>query len=221
MKVCIVGGGKVGFYLSKTLMEHGHDPVIIEKDERACARLADQLDSPVVHGDGTRVEILRLARVEDCRAVVGVTGRDEVNLTVCQMAKRLFAVKKTVARVNNPRNALVLRQLGVDIAVSATDAIAMMIEREVAQEAIHQLMSIAGGDAALTELLLPEGFKYAGRSLAQLQIPPDVVIVFLTRGQELIIPRGNTVLQPGDKVVCVARNKAFHDLAKSWGLAER
>ena len=78
----------------------------------------------------------------------------------------------------------------------------------------------AGGDAALTEVLLPEDFKYAGRTLAELDIPHEVVIVFLTRGQELIIPRGNTTLQGGDKVVCVARNTAFHDLAKKWDLQE-
>ena len=85
-------------------------------------------------------------------------------------------------------------------------------------DAIHHLLSIAGGDAALTEVLLPDDFKYAGRTLGELDIPHDVVIVFLTRGQELIIPRGNTTLQGGDKVVCVARNDAFHDLAKKWDL---
>ena len=218
MRVCVVGGGKVGFYLSKTLMEHGHEPIMIEIDEHACARLADNLDFPVVHGDGTLVEILELAKIGNCQALIGVTGRDESNLIACQLAKKVFGVKKTVARVNNPKNARVLKQLGVDIAVSSTDNIAHLIEREVETDAIHHLLSIAGGDAALTEVLLPDDFKYAGRTLGELDIPHDVVIVFLTRGQELIIPRGNTTLQGGDKVVCVARNDAFHDLAKQWDL---
>ena len=122
MRVCIVGGGKVGYYLSKTLMEHGHDPIIIEIDEHTCSRLADQLELPVIHGDGTLVEILDLARAGGCGALVGVTGRDETNLVACQLAKKVFGIKKTVARVNNPKNSEVLKMLGVDITVSSTDS---------------------------------------------------------------------------------------------------
>ena len=220
MRVCIVGGGKVGYYLSKTLMEHGHEPIIIESDEHACSQLADSLDFPVVHGDDTLVEILEIAKVGSCQALVGVTGKDEVNLIACQLAKKVFGIKKTVARVNNPKNTPVLKELGVDIAVSSTDNIARLIEREVETDAIHHLMSIAGGDASLTEVFLPDNFKFSGRTLAELEIPHEVVIVFLTRGQELIIPRGNTVLLGGDKVVCVAKNTAFHDLAHLWDLEE-
>lgn len=220
MRVCIVGGGKVGYYLSKTLMEHGHEPIIIESDEHTCAQLADSLDFPVVHGDGTLVEILEIAKVGNCQALVGVTGKDEANLIACQLAKKVFGIKKTVARVNNPKNTPVLKELGVDIAVSSTDNIARLIEREVETDAIHHLMSIAGGDASLTEVFLPDNFKFSGRTLAELEIPHEVVIVFLTRGQELIIPRGNTVLLGGDKVVCVAKNTAFHDLAHLWDLEE-
>lgn len=220
MRVCIIGGGKVGYYLSKTLMEHGHDPIIIEINEHACSRLADNLDLPVIHGDGTLVEILELARAGGCGALVGVTGRDETNLIACQLAKKVFGIKKTVARVNNPKNSEVLKMLGVDITVSSTDSIARLIEREVETDAIHHLMSIAGGDASLTEVFLPDNFKFSGRTLAELEIPHEVVIVFLTRGQELIIPRGNTVLLGGDKVVCVAKNTAFHDLAHLWDLEE-
>ena len=220
MRVCIVGGGKVGYYLSKTLMEHGHEPIIIEIDERTCSQLAASLDFPVIHGDGTLVEMLEIAKVDGCQALIGVTGKDEANLIACQLAKKVFGVKKTVARVNNPKNAPVLKELGVDIAVSSTDNIARLIEREVETDAIHHLLSIAGGDASLTEVLLPVDFKFSGRTLAELEIPHEVVIVFLTRGQELIIPRGNTVLLGGDKVVCVAKNTAFHDLAHLWELGE-
>ena len=124
MRVCVVGGGKVGFYLSKTLMEHGHEPIMIEIDEHACARLADNLDFPVVHGDGTLVEILELAKIGNCQALIGVTGRDESNLIACQLAKKVFGVKKTVARVNNPKNARVLKQLGVDSTVLRRVAVA-------------------------------------------------------------------------------------------------
>ncbi|MEG0803814.1 MAG: NAD-binding protein [Pygmaiobacter sp.] len=218
MHICIVGGGKVGFYLAKTLLEHGHEPVVIENDEVTCQRLANSLDISVIHGDGTLLEILRIARLEECSALIGVTGRDENNLIACQLAKQVFGVKKTVARVNNPKNAPVLKQLGVDIAVSSTDNIARLIEREVETDAIRQLMSVAGGDASLTEITLPDNFAFDGKSLAELYIPEDSVIIFITRGQELIIPRGNTALKSKDHVVCVARDTALHDLTTSWGL---
>lgn len=218
MHICIVGGGKVGFYLAKTLLEHGHEPVVIEDSETVCQRLANSLDIPVIHGDGTLVEILRMARLEECKALIGVTGRDEDNLIACQLAKQIFNVKKTVARVNNPKNAPVLKQLGVDIAVSSTDNISRLIEREVETDAIQQVLSVAGGEASLSEVLLPENFRYENKSLAELSIPSDVVVIFITRGQELIIPRGSTTLHAGDRVMCVAKDTAFHDLTSGWGL---
>lgn len=218
MHICIVGGGKVGFYLAKTLLEHGHEPTVIEETETTCQRLANNLDISVIHGDGTLVEILRMARLDHCEALIGVTGRDENNLIACQLAKQVFGVKKTVARVNNPRNAAVLKQLGVDIAVSSTDNISRLIEREVETDAIRQVLSVAGGEASLSEVLLPDPFRYENKSLAELSIPTDVVVIFITRGQELIIPRGSTTLHAGDRVMCVAKDTAFHDLTSGWGL---
>ena len=145
MRVCIVGGGKVGYYLAKTLLEHGHTPVLIEDDPAMCRKVADSLGLPVVCGDGTFAEVQESADVAHCSAMVAVTGRDEDNLIVCQLAKQVFKVKRTVARVNNPKNAAVLKKLGVDIAVSATDNLTHLIEREVETAAIQQLLSLAGG----------------------------------------------------------------------------
>ena len=165
MRVCIVGGGKVGYYLAKTLLEHGHTPVLIEDDPAMCRKVADSLDLTVVCGDGTFAEVQESADVAHCSAMVAVTGRDEDNLIVCQLAKQVFKVKRTVALVNNPKNAAVLKKLGVDIAVSATDNLTHLIEREVETAAIQQLLSLAGGTASLTEVLIPQGFAHAGLSL--------------------------------------------------------
>ena len=212
MRVCIVGGGKVGYYLAKTLLEHGHTPVLIEDDPAMCRKVADSLDLTVVCGDGTFAEVQESADVAHCSAMVAVTGRDEDNLIVCQLAKQVFKVKRTVARVNNPKNAAVLKKLGVDIAVS--------IEREVETAAIQQLLSLAGGTASLTEVLIPQGFAHAGKTLAELVIPKDAVVISITRDGELIVPRGNTQILVNDKVVVLAKNTAFHELAQSWNLAD-
>ena len=198
MRVCIVGGGKVGYYLAKTLLEHGHTPVLIEDDPAMCRKVADSLDLTVVCGDGTFAEVQESADVAHCSAMVAVTGRDEDNLIVCQLAKQVFKVKRTVARVNNPKNAAVLKKLGVDIAVSATDNLTHLI----------------------TEVLIPQGFAHAGKTLAELVIPKDAVVISITRDGELIVPRGNTQILVNDKVVVLAKNTAFHELAQSWNLAD-
>ena len=103
MKVIVVGGGKIGFYLTQTLLEHGHEPVLIEKDPDVCLRVANSLDLPVIQGDGTVLETLENAGIRDCDALIGVSGQDESNLVACQLAKRYFGVERTVARVNNPK----------------------------------------------------------------------------------------------------------------------
>lgn len=218
MRVCVVGGGKVGYYLSKTLLEHGHDPVLIEKDPMLCSHVADSLDLRVIYGDGTVVEVLESAGVGSCGALVAVTGRDENNLVACQLAKEVFHVRRTVARVNNPKNAPILKQLGVDIAVSATDNLSLLIEREVETAAIQQLLSLAGGNVSLTEIAVPDTFPYSGQTLAQLPMPEDVVVISVTRGDEFIVPRGNTQIVCGDKMVVLAKNTKFHDLLLAWKL---
>lgn len=220
MKVCIVGGGKVGYYLAKTLLEHGHTPTIIEEDPKLCRTIADSLDLTVYCGSGTALEVLDIADLHLCGALVAVTGRDEDNLVACQLAKQVYKVKRTVARVNNPKNAEVLKKLGVDIAVSATDNLTQLIEREVETVAIQQLLSLAGGTASLTEITISEKFIYAGQTLSELIIPPDVVVVSVTRSGELIVPCGTTQVFAGDRLVVLAKNTAFHSLTAMWKLMD-
>ena len=207
--------------MAKTLMEHGHQPMVLEQDIKLCQQVANELDIPVTHGDGSTVEFLRAAGCDRCHALIAVTGKDEVNLITCQLAKKAFNVEKTVARVNNPKNAAVLRALGVDIAVSSTDNLARILEREVETAAIQQVLSLAGGTATLLEIQIPDYFKYHGLSLSEIPINEDAVIISITRAGELLIPRGNTVINRGDKVLCVAKDVAMHQLARDWGLIEK
>lgn len=216
--ICIVGGGKVGFYMAKTLLEHGHRPTVIESQPHFCERVANRLDIPVLCGDGTTLEVLEAAGCGESYTLVAVTGNDEANLIACQLAKKVFGVKKTVARVNNPKNAQVLKSLGVDIPVSSTDNLARLLEREVETAAIQQLLSLAGGTASLTEILIPDNFKYSGKQLMEIQMPEDTVVISVTRNGELIVPRGSTTLLPGDRVLTLAKDTAFHTLTTDWGL---
>ena len=172
----------------------------------------------MISGDGTSVNILKTAGCDQCHSLIAVTGQDEDNLIACQLAKRVFHCKRTVARVNNPRNAHVLKKLGVDIAVSSTDNIVRILEREVETTAIRHLLNLAGGTASLVEIALPDNFRYNGRTLLDIPIPEDFNIVSITRDGELLIPRGQTVLRSGDQLVCVTLDAALHTVVREWRL---
>lgn len=215
MRVIVVGAGKVGYYLAQTLMEHEHKPYVIEPDKELCRKVANNLDIPVINGDGTTVAALESAGVEYCDAFVSATGRDEVNLIACQLAKKRYGVGRTVARVNNPRNLEVMKRLGVDIPVSSTDHIARLIEREIDAATFKQLLAINHGEAVISEVEIPKSYRRSGVTLSALDLPKESVIVSITRDGKLIIPRGDSQIMAGDKVITICRNEYVHELRKS------
>ena len=206
MKVCIAGGGKVGMYLAQSLLAHHHKVTIIEPQEALCRSLADSLDIPVVCGDAISFDTLRTADVASCDAFVAVTGNDEDNLVACQIAKREFGVDRTVARASNPT------------VVCGTDNLSHILEREIETDTIRQLLSLGGGTASLNEILLPENFAFAGRSIKDIPIPGNAILVSITRDTEFIIPHGNTVLLPWDRILCLTQDDTLHLLTDAWGL---
>ncbi|HIX64658.1 MAG TPA: TrkA family potassium uptake protein [Candidatus Anaerotruncus excrementipullorum] len=218
MELIIVGGGKVGYYLTKTLLEHGHHPHLIEMDPEKCAHMADELDIPVICGDGCTLEVLEAAGARHTDAVVAVTGRDQDNLIACQLAGQVFHVRRTVARINNPKNKDAMIQLGVETPISVTDSIARLIEREVDTAAIRQLIPLNRGEASISELHLPEPYSQEGVRLSQLQLPEESVIVSIERKGQFIFPRGNTQLFGGDKLLVVCADSALRELSKKLGL---
>ena len=218
MKVVVVGGGKVGFYLSSTLLEHGHSPVVIERNPRLCQKIANQLDMRVICGDGSSLDALEAADVSHADALVSVTGTDEDNLVICELAKRHFKVPRTVSRVNNPKNADVMKRLGVDIAVSSTDSLARIIEREVDTVAIRQLLHLNRGTNSLLELTLPKDFAHNGKTLMELPLPEESIVMTITRNGEMTIPRGSAQLFAGDRLLVVCKDTAIHELSRVLGI---
>lgn len=217
MKAIIVGGGRVGFYLAKTLLEHGYEVTIIERDKEQSRYCANNLEAEVACGDGTSAEMLSACGVEKADCVIAVTGRDECNLITCQVAKKAFDVRKTIAKVNNPKNADVMKQLGVDIVVSATDNIIQLLEHEVDFSAMKKLLTIDEefDDASLVEITLPENYVYEGKKLAELSLPDQCNIACINRGGRTIIPRGATILWSGDIVMVVMMNSKEKELRKA------
>jgi len=218
MRIIVVGGGKIGYYLCRTLIEHGHDPVLVEYEEKTAVRLADELDIPVVWGDGTMLEPLVSAGIEKADALVAVTGDDEKNLVACQLAKTTFGVKRAVAKANDPKNADIMRQLGIDNTVSATANIARMIEQEVDLANVKQLISLNQGDSGIFELTLPEDYCYDGKYLIDIKLPDQSIITAIQRGGECIIPRGRTAIRSGDRLLVMANNEVIYKVKEKLKL---
>ena len=220
MKVIVVGAGKVGFYLAKTLLQHGHTPLVIEADQEHCRRAADELGIPVTCGDGSSADVLQAAGAQGADAIVTATGADQTNLIACQTARRLFGVKRTLSRVNDPGNLAVMKKLGVDVPVSSTDILARTLEREVDASAIQSLISLNRGEATISQFNLPEDSPLEGEAVKDLRLPAECVLISVTRRGELIIPRGPTKLQGGDQVLVLVGASATHQLMEALHLDE-
>ncbi|MDR0975156.1 MAG: TrkA family potassium uptake protein [Ruminococcus sp.] len=212
MKVTIVGGGKVGYYLVRTLIEHKHQPTVIEVNKRVCENLANELEIPVVCGDATRVDTLESASVGQSSAFISVTGLDEVNLVACQLARNKFGIKKTIAKSNNPKNVDIMQRLGIDNVINSTDSIAMLIEREVDTSKIKQLITLNQGEVAISEIVLPDNYAWNGRLLKDIRGNILFNIISITRGETLMIPRGDTELKNGDRLLVISETDSVKSL---------
>ena len=204
MYIIVVGGGKVGYYLTKSLLEEGHEILVIEKDPRKCARLTDELGASVLPGDGCEASVMAEAGMARAEMVIAVTGDDEDNLVVCQVAKHKFNVARTIARINNPKNERIFHRLGIDVTVSSTELILSQIEQVIPAQSLVHLLTLRNVGISFIELEVPPDSPALGRPLRELGIPDDCIFPLVIRGgTEAIIPYGDTVLAAGDQVIAV------------------
>ncbi len=203
MYIIIAGGGKVGHYLARSLLNQGHEVLVIERDKRKCDMISADLGSICHRGDATDSLLMEEAGMARSDLVIAVTGDDEDNLMICQMAKRKFNVPRTIARINNPKNEHIFRVLGIDQTVSVTDLILAQIEREIPAHSLVHLLTLREAGASFIEAKVPENSPAAGRPLQQLNIPDDCVIPLVIRNGKGIVPHGETRLEAGDEVIAV------------------
>ncbi len=205
MYVVINGGGKVGSFLAKTLSERGHDVAVIERKEGTLEIIGPELPAAVliIKGDGCDVRFQEEAGAGHADVFAATTGDDDDNLVSCQIAKTLFHVPRVVARINNPKNESIFHRLGIE-AISSTTIISNLIEEEASMGDLVTLRSLKKGKLSLVEVELPTDYcKVCNKSIRELGVPVDCVFVAVIRGDNVLVPRGSTMLHPGDSVIAI------------------
>jgi trk system potassium uptake protein TrkA len=208
--IVIVGGGKVGFYLGKGILEEGHEVLIIERDQKDPHRsehIADELgDDVVLRGDGCEAATQDKAGVARADILIAVTGEDEDNLVACQVAKSRFKVPRTIARINNPKNEAIFKLLGIDTTVSATSIILGSIEQELPTYQLVPLLTLRGGGLEMVEVKIPDESPAVGKPLRDLQLPQSALVsLVVDAGGTAKVPTGDTIIHAEDEVLAVTR----------------
>lgn len=205
MFVLVVGGGKVGYYLTKELINSGHEVCLMEKDRRRAESIADEIGSVVVAQDGCEGKYLHEAGANRADIVAAVTGDDEDNLVICQMAKHHFDVRRTIARVNNPKNEQLFRHLGVDEIISPTRMILGSIEQDIPVHELLHLAALGVGELEIIEAHLQPGSPAIGKAASDLAMPKGCSLFGVIRNGAPAAIRSDTVLAEGDKVIAIGR----------------
>jgi trk system potassium uptake protein TrkA len=214
MKIMIIGGGNVGFYLTKSLLADKHQIMIVEENPLHCERLVSGLRSKwvqVTQGDGTDVDCLREAGIFDTDVFIAVTGYDQNNLVACQLAKDYFGVKKTISRVKNPKNIRVFEKLGVDSVISSTERIAGIINQELEWDDVNKILREHSSTARLREFNIEQKSWLVDHPLKDLGIPKGIIIIAILRGAQVIVPGGETLLQQEDTIILWGEEGILHD----------
>jgi trk system potassium uptake protein len=215
MRIAIAGAGNVGCYVATDLVSKGHEVTLIEQNKDLITSLKEELDINWVSGDACELYTLDAAVLSSCEVMVAATGDDEDNLVIALLSKQEFAVPRVVARVNHPDNEwLFTESWGVDVAVSTPHLLTSLVEEAVSVGDLVRLLRLEQGKVALLEMTLAEGSPADGKTVRDLNMPPDSSLVAVVRSGHVIPPRGETPLKAGDEVLALAAAEAELDLRR-------
>jgi trk system potassium uptake protein TrkA len=201
--IIVAGAGKVGFNLARELLEKGQEVTVLEGDRRRYLVVEQELEHAVQYGDATELWVLERAGIQRADLVIAVTGDDEDNILICQVAKEKYLCERIVARVNNPRNLKHFRLLGIHPAVSATDLILRLIEHEVPEYGLVHLLDLADQRLEIIELIVSQGASIAGKRIEEVPLPEGSLIISILRPDGGFVPKPESVIEAGDEVLVV------------------
>ena len=203
MYVIIAGAGKVGWNLARELIAKDREVTLIESDHRRFRVVEEEPEHAVQYGDATELWVLERAGIQRADLVIAVTGDDEDNILICQVAKEKYGVDRIVARVNNPRNMVHFKTLGIQPAVSATALILRLIEHEVPEYGLVQLLALEEEHLEIIELEVGRGSTAAGCRVTDVPLPEGSLIISVLRNGAGFVPKADSVIQAGDQVLLI------------------
>jgi trk system potassium uptake protein TrkA len=215
--IIIVGAGKVGWNLARELIDKDHEVTVIEDDRDRYLTVEQELEHNIQYGDASELWVLERAGVPRADMVIAVTGDDEDNMLICQVAREKYMVERIIARVNNPRNLQHFELLGIKPSVSATDLILNLIEHEVPEYGLVHLLDFPEERLEIIEMLLEKDSKVAGRRVGDLEMPEGSLLISVLREGRGFVPGPETVLEPGDEVLAVLDPGREEDLKDFLG----
>ena len=217
MYVIIVGAGKVGWNLARELLEKGNEVTLIDGDRERYLTVEQELEHNIQYGDATELWVLERAGISRADMVIAVTGDDEDNMLICQVAKEKYLVDRIIARVNNPRNRQWFDLLGIRPFVSATDLILRLIEHEVPEYGLVHLLDLPQERLEIIEMLLSGDSRVTGRRVGDLEMPEGTLLISVLREGKGFVPNPDTVLEAGDEVLAVLDPGVEEDLKALFG----
>jgi trk system potassium uptake protein TrkA len=217
MYVIVVGAGKVGWNLARELLDKGHEVTLIDNDRERFSTVEQELEHNIQYGDASELWVLERAGISRADLVIAVTGDDEDNVLISQVAKEKYLCERTIARVNNPRNKQWFELLGVKPVVSATDLILRLIEHEVPEYGLVHLLDLPEQRLEIIEMLLPADSRAAGVRVGDLQMPDGSLLISVLREGKGFVPGPETVLEPGDEILAVLDPTVEEDLTTYFG----
>ena len=215
--IIIVGAGKVGWNLARELIEKGSEVTLIESNRERYLTVEQELEHNVQYGDASELWVLERAGISRADMVIAVTGDDEDNVLICQVAKEKYLVDRIIARVNNPRNREHFELLGIKPLVSATDLILRLIEHEVPEYGLVHLLDLPEQRLEIIEMELPADSRAAGKRVGDLAMPEGSLLISVLRDDSGFVPNTETVLQAGDEILAVLDPRMEEDLTAYFG----
>jgi trk system potassium uptake protein TrkA len=219
MYVIVAGGGKVGWNLARELLEKGNEVTLVEQRRSRYLTIEQELEHQVQYGDATELWVLERAGIQRADLVIAVTGDDEDNILICQIAKEKYLCERIIARVNNPRNFSWFELLGIRPAVSATDVILRLIEHEVPSYGLVHLLDLPLEKLEIIEVEVAEGAPAAGKAVADVSLPDGSLIISLLRDGDGFVPKADSEIKAGDEVLLVLDPGLEDEITKQFQVA--
>ena len=219
MYIIIGGGGDIGYYLTKSLLNRGHEVLLLEKDPARLQTLKDELGQAIALGDACEARIMEEVGANRADVVIAVTGHDEDNLVICQMAKRYFKVDRIIARLNNPKHETLFQRLGI-VTLSPTKAILSLVEAELPSSHFVSLITLRNAGLEVIEMRIPADSPVVGKALRDINLPRSCNLALLIRNKESIFPRADTVMKADDDVFALVSREGEEALRQTFGVMD-